>query len=195
MGIVNDIRCSFCQQEDETIVHLFWDCIHVYTYIAELKTMLRQILNNDLHFSKAEFILGSPQMKPCINITFMIAKSHICSCKMRESRPSINVFKNKLIHCLLAEKYNSKKNSSIQKMYCYLERFYNSVGGEPYPHIDQFNLYLNLRSSVFPLCMFSLCITCMLWFFFVCIFSKTNSIMIICKKTFICVEFLLLHQL
>ena len=116
MGIVNDNRCSFCQQEDETIVHLFWDCIHVYTFIAELKTMLRQIMNNELHFSKAEFILGSHQMKPCINITFMIAKSHIFSCKMREYRPSINVFKNKLMHWLLAEKYNSKKNSFIQNI-------------------------------------------------------------------------------
>jgi len=50
----------------ENIVHLFWDCIHVYTFIAELKTiMLRHIMNNELHFSKAEFILGSHQMKPC----------------------------------------------------------------------------------------------------------------------------------
>ena len=35
MGIVNDNRCSFCQHENETIVHLFWDCIHVYTFIAQ----------------------------------------------------------------------------------------------------------------------------------------------------------------
>ena len=107
MGIVNDNRCSFCQQEDETIVHLFWDCIHVNTAlpIAELKTMIRQIMNNELHFLKAEFILGSHQMKPCINITFMIVESHIFLCKMREYRPSINVFRNKLIHWLLAEKY------------------------------------------------------------------------------------------
>jgi len=52
MGIVNYNRCSFCQQEDETIVHLLWDCIHVHIIIAELKTMLRQIMNNELHFSK-----------------------------------------------------------------------------------------------------------------------------------------------
>jgi len=93
MGIVNANRCSFCQQEDDTIVHLFWDCKHVLTFIAELKTMLRQIMNNELHFSKAEFILGSHRMRPCINITSMIAESHIFSCNMREPRPSINVFK------------------------------------------------------------------------------------------------------
>ena len=89
MGIVNDNKCSFCQHEDETIVHLLWDCIHVLTFIAELKTMPRHIMNNELHFSKAEFIRGSHQMKPCINITYMIAKSLIFSCKMRESMPSM----------------------------------------------------------------------------------------------------------
>ena len=72
MGIVNDNKCALCQHGDETMMHLFWDCIHGHTFIAELKPMLRQIMNNEL--SKAEFILATHQMKPCMNICFMIAK-------------------------------------------------------------------------------------------------------------------------
>jgi len=48
MGIVNANRCSFCQHEDETIVHLLWECIHVSTFMTEFKTMCRQITNNEL---------------------------------------------------------------------------------------------------------------------------------------------------
>ena len=47
-------------------------------------------------------------------------------------------------------------------MYNYLERFYNYVGGEPYPHIDQFNL--DLGQPLPPLFCFSFV------YVFVCIF-------------------------
>ena len=123
--------------------------------------MLRHIMNNELHFSKAEFILGSHQMKPCINITFMIAKSHIFSCKMREYRPSINVFKNKLIHWLLAEKYNSKKNSSFQKSITIWRDFLILLAENPTPtYIRSTWIWAShrLRSSVSFLCI--ICMLC-----------------------------------
>ena len=115
MGIVNDNRCSFCQHVDETIVHLLWECIHVQTFMAEFKTMCRQITNNELEFSKADFIFGSQYIKPCINVTFIIATSYIFSCKTSESRPSIKAFRFFLKNWLSAKKYNAKKNDSIHK--------------------------------------------------------------------------------
>jgi len=140
MGIVNDNRCSFCQQEDETSVHLFWDCIHFYTFIAALKTMLRQIMNNELHFSKAEFILGSHQMKPCINITFMIAKLHIFSC-ISSIQKCITIWRDFII--LLVE------NPTRSSTWIWASH--------------------RLSSSVFPLCMFFFKYY-MYFVFFVCIF-------------------------
>ena len=153
MFILSTGRWNYCP-----FILGLYTCSHLYS---------RTQNNAQTHFSKAEFILGSHQMKPCINITFMIAKSHIFSCKMREYRPSINVFKNKLIHWLLAEKYNSKKNSSFQKYY-YLKRFYNSVGGEPYPHIDQFNLDLGQPPP--PLFCFSFVYDFVMYYMYVVFF-------------------------
>ena len=96
MGIVNGTRCSFCLHEDENIVHLFWEsCIHVQTFMAEFKTICRQIINNEPEFSKAAFILGSQYIQLCMNVTFIIATSYIFSCKMSESRPSMNAVRKK----------------------------------------------------------------------------------------------------
>ena len=97
----------------------------------------------------AEFIRGSHQMKPCI----MIAKSHIFSCKMRESRPFINVFRNKLINWLLAGKKHLKEELFHPKCITFWRDFYNSVGGERYAHIHQFNL--DLGQPLPPLFCFS----------------------------------------
>ena len=66
-------------------------------------------------------------------------------------------------------------------MYYYLERFYNYVGGEPYPHIDQFNLDLGQPPP--PLFCFSF--VCVLFYVLhVCcvhlLFKKKISIIINC---------------
>jgi len=58
--------------------------------------------------------------------------------------------------------YKIQKELFHSKMYYYLERFYNYVGGEPYPHIDQFNL--DLGQPLPPLFCFSFV------YVFVCIF-------------------------
>ena len=39
-------RCSFCKLHDETIMHLFYDCL----IVKELWNQLKSILSNNLHF-------------------------------------------------------------------------------------------------------------------------------------------------
>ena len=70
-------------------------------------------------------------------------------------------------------------------MFYYLERFYNSVGGEPYPHIDQFNL--DLGQPLPPLFCFSFVYVFFMYYMYVVLFLCVHllfyfifSIMIIC---------------
>ena len=97
-------------------------------------------MNNELHLSKVEFILGSHQMKPCINITFMIAKLHIFSC-ISSIQKCITIWRDFII--LLVE------NPTRSSTWIWASH--------------------RLSSSVFPLCMF-LFKYYMYFVFFVCIF-------------------------
>ena len=62
-------------------------------------------------------------------------------------------------------------------MYYYLERFYHSVGGEPYPHIDQFNLDLGQPPP--PLFCFSFVYDFVMYYMYVVFFLCASSIFII----------------
>ena len=45
-GKVTSTRCSFCKLHDETIMHLFYDCL----IVKELWNQLKSILSNNLAF-------------------------------------------------------------------------------------------------------------------------------------------------
>ena len=51
-GKVTSPRCSFCKLQDETIMHLFYDCL----IVKKLWNQLKSILSNNLNF-----LISTPQ--------------------------------------------------------------------------------------------------------------------------------------
>ena len=97
MGIKNTCSeiCSFCNTEQETLVHLFWNCTHVVTFINVVSTWLNTILHDvNITLYKENFMLGSKRLSCSLNTIILLSKQHIYSCKMNISLPNINVFKN-----------------------------------------------------------------------------------------------------
>lgn len=116
MGISPDNLCSFCNQQPETLPHLFWDCEHTQTFIISLVDWFNtEPMNSNITLMKQDFILGSKKFAHSINTIFLIAKLHIYSCKMSNILPTINVFKLKLRSQLQAEKYNARLHGSLNQ--------------------------------------------------------------------------------
>ena len=109
------IDLPFVNMKMKLLCTLSWECTRVQTFMAQFKTICRQIINNEPEFSKAAFILGSQYIQLCMNVTFIIATSYIFSCKMSESVDRPSMLLEKIKNWLLAEKYDAKKNSSIHK--------------------------------------------------------------------------------
>ena len=41
MGIENDINCSFCRRERDSINHIFWRCVYVKSFWEQFQTTLK----------------------------------------------------------------------------------------------------------------------------------------------------------
>lgn len=116
MDIVNDCRCSFCEENNETIYHLLWECIYVVSFIRDLKTLINNITNNSIQdITAAKFLLLVGCKPGTLSIIFMLAKLHIYSSKMNNSKPSINIFKVVLKHWLYSERYRAKSTNNIHR--------------------------------------------------------------------------------
>ena len=89
MNIVTDNLCTFCKEEEETIIHLFWSCTFIQNLLQEVKNVLR---NNgiSLDIREEDFIIGySEKQIEKLYVLFLQIKKYIFTCKKREIIPNI----------------------------------------------------------------------------------------------------------
>lgn len=107
--IVDSSECTFCNQEEETICHLFWDCHVTQKFWADLFGLLKNSCAGcaNLEMNK-DVILFNIQDKdvsdPVIDLFILMAKYYLHKCKLQGSRPIISVF-----HAVLRQRYTVEK--------------------------------------------------------------------------------------
>ena len=100
----------FCNQEDETLLHMFWDCpktrkfwLHVQSWIFTNFTHC-----DNLTFTKEFIILGSKiniATDRILDLFILMAKHHIFTTKIQGTTPHLNTLIMKIKSRFLAEKY------------------------------------------------------------------------------------------
>ena len=120
-NIKDNASCTFCQNEEETIVHFFWHCPFVKQFWEDL---LQDLLNTCDHIHNLtltlELILFGTKENVVTDSVFdyilLIAKQYIYSCKWKDVRevPSVLVFKRMLRNRYKIEKcrYISNNNQN-----------------------------------------------------------------------------------
>lgn len=114
--------CSFCQYEEETIEHLFYDCnvsmCFWNVFIEKLKLVFKNVI-----FDKKCLFLGFSNEPILLNLLVFIAKRYIYKCKLNETKPNINELICKIKTYKSYEEYIARKNNTVVKF----ENFWTSV--------------------------------------------------------------------
>ena len=97
----NDL-CSFCQLEEETLIHLFWNCTVTSSFWDNFKQWL---LNNETSLRSLELtpslVIGlkpHPFLRKYFYFLFLVARLYIWTCRTRCTRPTIDNFPLFLSH-------------------------------------------------------------------------------------------------
>ena len=112
-GIKENNRCDLCEQEEETIIHLFHTCEIVKIFWEKAIEWIDAKFNIQIEWSPTTIILASTST-PIINLAIITAKQHIYSCKMRKSRPTLDGFTRQITHIQKIEEYIAMKNNKIE---------------------------------------------------------------------------------
>ena len=90
VGIVDDPSCGFCQSDDESIVHLFWSCTFVQSFIEDMKAYFLQTFNITFTVTKNIWFFPTLEMlSPLEVLIISLAKVVIYSAKRRGSFPTL----------------------------------------------------------------------------------------------------------
>ena len=92
MNIKNDNLCTFCKMEEETLIHLFWNCYKIQDLLNKIKDICTNANISINCFKKEFFILGSYNSKSknvAYDILFLEIKKYIYLCKRKEITPTV----------------------------------------------------------------------------------------------------------
>ena len=111
-------KCTFCDLETESLLHLFWECKFVQIFLKELEPWLSVKLQTPIACSKSNF-LGLKKIDQdnynALYHTLLLGKYFIYLCKLKSILPKISAFKNKLQQVQTMEKQIDLRASFSKK--------------------------------------------------------------------------------
>ena len=106
IGILENSKCSFCNEEIETMKHLMWKCKHVASFWREVTHWLRD-LNIILNITYMKICLGiyDTDYSTFVNMLLILAKKYIYRCRVQETKVYFLDFKDWIFFIEKVEKH------------------------------------------------------------------------------------------
>ena len=121
MGLREDDLCTFCNEETESIEHIFTDCEPVFQFLNSIKSLLIEyaIVDNRFSFDNELILFG--HTNTCFKIDdallyfIQIVRYFIYKSRCEEVLPIINSFKQYFLRKYVTLKYIAMKNCTLDR--------------------------------------------------------------------------------
>lgn len=115
IGKIDDNHCSYCNENIESIYHLFVECDKVKRFWQELRQWLLSVSNLSLMLEEKNILFSYQGKNQLINYIFTLAKHYIYKTKFYTNELDINAFKAILKDKCRCEKYIAYLNNNLSK--------------------------------------------------------------------------------
>ena len=118
MGIIDTNKCSFCNEDTESLSHLFWYCKIIKSFWKKIMNWMVSIFDTNIDFKVEEILFFCPLSEPIpFNFIFLLARQHIYFCRNKQICPNLFSFINYLNETKQMELSIAKRNSTLKKFY------------------------------------------------------------------------------
>ena len=113
MGISNNDKCNFCQEERDSIDHFLWKCHYIKNFWLSIEKMFNERcpLTHNLRLNENMIIFNTDirlKTDTVADLIILLAKQYIFKCKLDRSLPCLNMFIKELKYRYKIEEYNAK---------------------------------------------------------------------------------------
>ena len=108
--------CTFCSQDSETILHIFWACSVTSQIWINFVHWIKYKLNIDTELNETDVILGKCKVTESnrgLNLVICVIKSYIYKEKIKAHIPTFTGSKSFLKHYMRMDKYTYTKNMNM----------------------------------------------------------------------------------
>ena len=122
MNIKDNALCSFCNAENETILHLLYECPRVQELILQLRRWLQQNYSIIIDVDKKSFILGKCD-NYALNVIFLLVKKYIYETRIKAIRLHFDSLKSRILDHIQLLKFIHRKNGTMDRFYLKWDKF------------------------------------------------------------------------
>ena len=116
IGLEQSDLCTFCGEETENLTHLFLRCKYSKSFWEEFSQWLAHNTSNTEGFVPSETILlgiVTESKNLLLHHLILLARHHIYTCKLKETRPSFEMYKQLVYNTLQIENKIAIVNNSM----------------------------------------------------------------------------------
>ena len=108
-------KCTFCQNDDESISHLFFDCPIVLRFLISIQNLIsNQTNNHQFTIEKEDIILGNHENQ-ALNTILLLVKKYIYDAKMKEHPLNLEHLLKRIKEYINIEKFIQNKNNNLEQ--------------------------------------------------------------------------------
>ena len=119
MNIADTNKCTFCNDFDETIAHLMFQCTHSLSFWSDVVDWLKEfkIYLGILNEFNVLFGLFNFNHFKLINHVVLIGKQTIYTCRAKKVKPNLNIFLAKLRNTLMIELNIAQRRGALESFF------------------------------------------------------------------------------
>ena len=112
--LYNSQVCSFCKDEPERIIHLYWSCKHVQSFWSSFFHWINETSDSEISYNREDILFGKFEGPKIINLIICLGKYHIYRRRLMKSLPCLELFKIECSHYYKIEKYIFQVKCQLQ---------------------------------------------------------------------------------
>ena len=115
IGLLLTDQCTFCNVNEETLYHLFFECSHVQVFWECFVEWWTVVANENLSLTLKDVILGFPERNDILNYLLILSKLFIWECRKSNRCLDFKLFLYKIEVKKETERYIAVKNGTHEE--------------------------------------------------------------------------------
>ena len=117
MRIISNDECSFCNSHQETMGHVFFDCIYTQHFWTSFIHWWMEISQNEIYLDNQRIIFGIDTRNPdtLLNLCVVLAKKVIYDSRFKNQKPNMTPFLKTIKFNYMFEKQIAIDANNLQK--------------------------------------------------------------------------------
>lgn len=113
IGVKDSNLCTFCLEEPEDLVHLFWSCPIITSFWKAFENWIFQKTNITLNLTIFDILFAKSDVQQVFNLLICLAKNHIYQKRLKNNLPCLVALQYEIADYRNIEKFIFVKNMKI----------------------------------------------------------------------------------